>query len=95
MATAPSLFGALRDRAAVRRNGAFTVQAYTRWSRAYIRHHRGVHPRTPGPEHVRAYLTYLARDRHGAASTRNQARAALRFLYRDVLGQPSSSTAWL
>lgn len=63
-----------------------------RWSRLFIRHHGGVHPRRLGPEHVRAYLTYLARERQVAASTQNQALAALQFLYRDVLGQPLSST---
>ena len=91
MATSMTLFGVLRDRAVVRRYSPRTIQAYTRWSREYIRHHGGAHPRTLGPEHVRAFITYLARDRHVAASTQNQALAALQFLYRDVLGQPLAS----
>jgi integron integrase len=37
---------------------------------------------------VRDFLTYLARERNVAASTQNQALAALQFLYRDVLEQP-------
>ena len=39
-----------------------------------------------GPEHVTAFLNALATHRHVAASTQNQALAALLFLYRDVLG---------
>ena len=87
MAIAPTLFGALRDRAAVRRYSPRTVEAYTRWSRAYIRHHGGVHPRALGPEHVRAFLTYLTRERHVAASTQNQALAALQLLTRACCGR--------
>jgi site-specific recombinase XerD len=37
---------------------------------------------------VRDHLTHLAVDRRVAASTQNQALAALRFLYGDVLEQP-------
>ncbi len=88
MSTAPTLFTVLRDRAAVRRYSPRTVQAYARWVLAYIRFHERRHPRALGPEHVRAYLTYLARVRGVAASTQNQALAALQFLYRDVLEQP-------
>jgi integron integrase len=87
MATRPTLLGTLRDRAAVRRYSPRTVQAYTRWVVAYVRFHGGQHPRVLGPEAVRAYLTYLARERGLAASTQNQALAALQFLYREVLGQ--------
>lgn len=41
-----------------------------------------------GVSHVRAYLVHLSAERDVAASTQNQALAALRFLYRDVLGAP-------
>ena len=86
---APSLIATLRDRAAVRRYSPRTVQAYERWVRQYIRHHGGrTHPRHLGPECVREFLVFLARERNVAASTQNQALAALTFLYRDVLEQP-------
>ena len=91
MTSTPTLLSVLRDRAAVRRYSPRTVQAYARWVLAYIRFHDSRHPRTLGPEHVRAYLTYLARVRGVAASTQNQALAALQFLYRDVLEQPLPS----
>ncbi len=88
MASAPTLFGTLRDRAAVRRYSPRTVQAYERWARAFLAFHHWTHPRLLGPEAVREYLTFLARERGVAASTQNQALAALTFLYRGVLEQP-------
>lgn len=91
MPTSTSLLGVLRDRALVRRYSPRTIAAYSRWVRAYVRHHGQAHPRGLGPEAVRAFLTHLARDRKVAASTQNQALAALQFLYRDVLELPLPS----
>jgi integron integrase len=54
-----------------------------RW---FIRHNAMRHPREMGAEEVTAFLTHLATVRNVAASTQNQALAALLFLYRDVLG---------
>jgi len=85
----PTLLEVLRTLAAVRRYSPRTVQAYVRWVRAYIRFHGGhTHPRHLGPECVGAFLAHLAQERNVAASTQNQALAALTFLYRDVLEQP-------
>ena len=78
----------MRDRAAVLRYSPRTTQAYTRWVRAYVRYHGLQHPRTLGADAVRAYLVYLARERQVAASTQNQALAALQFLYREIIGKP-------
>jgi integron integrase len=44
------------------------------------------HPAELGAPEVAAFLSHLAVDRRVAASTQNQALAALLFLYRDVLG---------
>lgn len=88
----PTLLGTLRDRAAVRRYSPRTVQAYSRWVVAFVRFHGKRHPRELGPEAVRDFLTHLARDRGVAASTQNQALAALQFLYRDVLQLPLDGT---
>jgi integron integrase len=41
-------------------------------------------------EKIRVFLRHLRQDEHLAASTQNQARCALLFLYRDVLGQKLS-----
>lgn len=86
--TTPTLLEVLRARAAVRRYSPRTVGAYERWVRAYIRYNGRRHPRELGSASVREYLTYLAQTKKVAASTQNQARAALQFLYRDVLAEP-------
>ncbi|MCA0374691.1 MAG: integron integrase [Gemmatimonadetes bacterium] len=85
---APRLLHRLRDCAAVRRYSPRTADAYARWVRDYVRFHGLRHPRELDAAAVRAYLTYLARERQVAVSTQNQALAALQFLYRDVLGAP-------
>jgi len=43
------------------------------------------HPAEMGKAEIEQFLTALAVDRHVAASTQNQALAALLFLYKDVL----------
>lgn len=64
-----------------------TERVYLGWIRRYVQFHARRHPRELGAEHVEAFLTHLAVDGHVAASTQNQALAALLFLYRDVLEQ--------
>ena len=84
----PSLLDVVRDRALVRRFSPRTVDVYARWVWRYVEFHGRVHPRTLGAESVREFLTYLAQTRGVAASTQNQALAALRFLYSAVLEAP-------
>ncbi|MDZ4097439.1 MAG: integron integrase, partial [Methylophilaceae bacterium] len=43
------------------------------------------HPRDMGAKDVEAFLTHLAVKRHVSASTQNQAKSALLYLYREVL----------
>jgi integron integrase len=43
------------------------------------------HPAEMGAAEVSAFLTHLANDRQVAASTQNQAKAALLYLYKEVL----------
>ena len=43
------------------------------------------HPRELSAEHVERFLSYLAVDRNVAASTQNQAKSAILFLYKEVL----------
>ena len=89
------LLTVVRDRAAVRRYSPRTTQAYVQWIVRYVRWHGLRHPTTLGGVEVRDFLTYLARERHVAASTQNQALAALQFLYRDVLEQPLGEVSGL
>jgi len=64
-----------------------TEQTYLHWIKQYILFHQKKHPAEMGGPEVTAYLTHLAVSRQVAASTQNQALAAILFLYRNVLGQ--------
>jgi site-specific recombinase XerD len=55
------------------------------WIKRFILYHDKRHPRDMAEEEVTKFLTHLARDRHVAASTQNQALSALLFLYKEVL----------
>lgn len=65
-----------------------TEEAYINWIRRFILFHDKRHPQEMGADEVRAFLTHLAVDGNVAASTQNQAFAALLFLFRDFLGKP-------
>ena len=62
-----------------------TEKTYIYWIKKYIYFHKITHPAEMGAAEVEAFLTYLAVERTVAASTQNQARAALLFLYKEVL----------
>lgn len=70
------------------RHSPRTGTTYVAWIRRYILFHDRRHPRDLGVGDVRAYLSHLARDRDVAASTQNQALAALTFQYDRVLLRP-------
>ena len=72
----------------MRRYSPRTVASYERWVIEFIRFNGRRHPRELGAPAVRDFLTHLAQSRHVAASTQNQALAALNFLYREVLEEP-------
>jgi integron integrase len=72
-----------------------TERAYVDWARRYILFHEKRHPRELGPDHVNRFLTHLAVKGKVAASTQNQALAALLFLYSDVLRMPLPETSGL
>lgn len=63
-----------------------TENAYVDWNRRYILFHHKRHPREMGILEINAYLSYLANTCRVSASTQNQCRYALLFLYRHVLG---------
>lgn len=91
-AAAPRLLEAMRDR--MRRLGMAlrTEQAYVGWVRRFVLANGRRHPREMGAREVEAFLTRLATQGRVAASTQNQALAALLFLYREVLG---SELPWM
>ncbi len=88
----PTLLQVVRERLALRRASPRTVEAYTDWIKRYVRFHQGRHPRQLGESEMTAFLSYLATERRVAASTQNQALAALLYLYREVLETP---VGWL
>jgi integron integrase len=69
-----------------------TEQAYSDWIRRFIRFHGTRHPREMGAAEVESFLTHLAVEGKVAASTQNQAKSALLFLYKEVL---ESELPWL
>ena len=65
-----------------------TEQAYIHWIRRFILFHAPSHPRPLTEGDVSRFLTHLAVSAKVAASTQNQALAALLFLHDHVLEQP-------
>ncbi|WP_417880253.1 phage integrase N-terminal SAM-like domain-containing protein [Acidithiobacillus ferrivorans] len=63
-----------------------TEEAYTDWARRFILFHQKRHPKNMGAAEVEAFLSHLATERSVSSSTQNQAKAALLFLYKQVLG---------
>jgi len=82
----PRLLDRYREEMVVRHYAKRTVQSYVGWVRRYLRFHQLRHPREMGQEEINAFLTHLAVKEKLAASSQNQALAALLFLYRTVLG---------
>jgi integron integrase len=84
MAGSP-LLDQVRTVARLRHLSRNTEDAYLRIIKQFILFHHKRHPATMGVPEIRAYLAYLAVDRHVAASTQQVALSALLFLYRYVL----------
>ena len=82
---APRLLDRLRGEIRVRHYSIRTESAYVDWARRFILFHHKRHPQDMGAAEVEAFLTYLAVERKVAASTQNQAKSALLFLYGQVL----------
>lgn len=84
----PKLLQAVRENLRLLQASPKTEQAYLSWIRRFVRHHGLRHPRDLGVDDIRAFLVHLSMERLMAAATVAQARAALVFLYRRVLGLP-------
>ena len=85
--TGPTLLGSLRREMRAPHMSPLTEKAYVGWVRRFVKFCGMRHPSECGGAEVRAFLESLAVRSVVAASTQNQAAAALRFLYR-VLGLP-------
>lgn len=87
----PSLLNQLRVAIRTRHYSRRTEEAYTAWVRRFVLFHHRTHPGSLGAAEVREFLSSLAVREHVSSATQNQARAALVFLYRDVLRLPLDS----
>ena len=58
-----------------------TEKTYLHWIGKYVGFIKPTHPRDAGMDGVKRFLTYLAVEQRVSASTQNQARAALKFVY--------------
>ena len=85
-APAPKLLDRLRDHLRTRHYSIRTETAYVDWARRFILFHGKRHPQEMGAAEVEAFLTHLAVQRQVSASTQNQAKAAILYLYKQVLG---------
>lgn len=75
------LLDVMRDEMRVRHYAYKTEKTYLHWVQAYVRFVKPIHPREAGMDGVKRFLTHLAVQGEVSASTQNQARAALKFLY--------------
>ncbi len=76
----------LRARARALGRSARTEQAYVYWARHFICQHRGSPQSAPGSRDLDRFMTGLEYHWRISRSSRQQARSALRFFYREVLG---------
>jgi len=83
---APRLLDLVRGKIRLKHYSLRTEQAYVDWIRRFIRFHGKRHPAALGATEVEDFLTNLAVARNVAGATQNQAKSALLFLYREVLG---------
>lgn len=92
MTQVPELLDRVRERIRFKHYSIRTEDSYVQWIRRFILFHGKRHPAEMGVVEVEAFLTHLAVEGNVAASTQNQARSALLFLYKAVLG---SELPWL
>ena len=84
----PRLLDAVRDAIRRKHYSPRTEQAYVDWVRRFILFTGKRHPASVGAPEVTGFLNHLVRERNVAASTQNQALAAILFLYKEVLAEP-------
>lgn len=86
--TPRALLDQIRAEVRLRHYSRRTEEAYVSWVRRFIAFNDRRDPRKLTASDLRAFLSSLAVRDKVSASTQNQARAALSFLYRDILRLP-------
>jgi integrase len=87
LVTRPTLLEQVRARMRVLHYSYRTEAQYVQWIRRFILFHDKRHPARMAAPEVESFLTHLAVQDRVAAPTQNQAKAAILFLYKQVLGQ--------
>lgn len=85
LSASPRLLDQVRGKIRLKHYSIRTEQAYVDWIKRFILHFGKRHPGEMGSREVEAFLTHLAVAGKVSASTQNQAKSALLFLYREVL----------
>ena len=83
----PKLLDQIRDKLRVKHYAIRTEEQYLHWIKRYILFHGKRHPKDMGATQIEAFLTNLALVGKVSASTQNQAKSALLFMYREVFEQ--------
>lgn len=86
MPPASPFLESVRNKIRLKHYSIRTEESYLQWVKRYILFHGKRHPQEMGAKEVEAFLTHLAVESNVSASTQNQARSALLFLYKHVLG---------
>ena len=81
----PKLLGQVQAVLRVKHYSIRTERVYLDWIKRYILFHHKTPPAQMGAAEVEAFLSHLAVAGKVSASTQNQAKSALLFLYREVL----------
>ncbi|MES2236827.1 MAG: integron integrase [Pseudomonadota bacterium] len=82
----PKLLDLVRGKIRLKHYSIRTEQAYVDWIKRFILYFDKRHPKDLGAAEVEQFLTHLAVQGKVAPSTQNQAKSALLFLYKEVLG---------
>ena len=100
MPSPPKLLDQVRDKIRTKHYSIRTEAAYTDWIKRFILFHDKRHPLQMGAVEVEAFLSHLAVKGKVSASTQNQAKSAILFLYRyvleaDLTQPPALGDAWI
>jgi integron integrase len=83
----PKLLDQIRNKLRVKHYAIRTEEQYLHWIKRFILFHGKRHPKDMGAAQIEAFLTNLAVAGKVSASTQNQAKSALLFMYREVFEQ--------
>ncbi len=81
----PKLLDQVRNKIRLKHYSMRTEETYVQWVKRFVLFHHKRHPCDMGATEVEQFLTTLAVKGKVSASTQNQAKSALLFLYKEVL----------